>query len=268
MQLTGVAGWPVAHSRSPQLHRAAFADLGLTNWESQLLPIPPEVFEETVRSLSGNGFAGINVTIPHKEAALRLADSATDAAKAIGAANTLTFSEDGSIAAANTDSPAIESVVRQTGLGNLETRNAVVLGAGGSARAAVHALQAAGLAEVAVWGRNTTRASGLASDFEGVTSVDSPAGFSIVVNATPVGLTPGSSPSDLGFESGLPHDCELLVDLVYAEATTKLGELANEAGIEFVDGLEILVRQGALSLEIWTGQLPALAVLRAAVASS
>ena len=105
MKRLGVLGWPVSHSRSPQMHNAALAQLGLKEWHYQRLPVPPEVFDETVRGLPAAGFVGANVTIPHKEAALALADEATDAARAIGAANTLSFAADGAIAAANTDAP-------------------------------------------------------------------------------------------------------------------------------------------------------------------
>ena len=102
----GVCGWPVAHSRSPQMHNAALAAAGLDDWRYLRLPLPPELFAETVRALPAAGFRGVNVTIPHKHAALALADRASDAARAIGAANTLTF-EDGAIVADNTDAPGL-----------------------------------------------------------------------------------------------------------------------------------------------------------------
>lgn len=268
MQLTGVAGWPVAHSRSPKLHKAAFESLGFSDWDSQLLPIPPEEFEETVIALPRNGFVGINVTIPHKEAALRLATEATDAAKIIGAANTLTFLDGGRIAAANTDAPAIESAVIEGGVSNLNATKGLVFGAGGSARAAVHALRSAGVGEVAVWNRNPQRAEELAVDFDSVKVAESPEGYQVLVNATPVGLMEGTSTSDLGLGSELPSECELIVDLVYATGGTELQRLASRSGVTFVDGLEILVRQGAMSVEIWTGHTPPLDALREAVADS
>src|SRR5271167_4983758 len=105
MPRLGVLGWPVAHSRSPAIHNAAFAWLGMSDWRYQLLPVPPELFSETTRALRTSGFLGANVTIPHKQAALAVADQASVAAGAIGAANTLTFARDGSIAAENTDAP-------------------------------------------------------------------------------------------------------------------------------------------------------------------
>ena len=103
MMRLGVCGWPVAHSRSPQMHNAALALLGLHTGVTSCLPLPPHLFTETVRALPGAGFRGVNVTIPHKEQALALADSATETAKEIGAANTLTFEPDGAIHADNTD---------------------------------------------------------------------------------------------------------------------------------------------------------------------
>ena len=154
----GVLGWPVAHSRSPAMHNAALRAVGLTGWRYQRLPVAPELFAETVRALPGAGFAGANVTIPHKEAALALADEATAAARAIGAANTLTFAPGGAIAADNTDAPGLLAA-----LGDLRPRSALILGAGGSARAVAYALAQAGAA-VAVWNRTPERARALAAD--------------------------------------------------------------------------------------------------------
>ena len=153
----GVLGWPVAHSRSPAMHNAALAAVGLGDWRYQHLPVAPELFAETVRALGAAGFAGANVTIPHKQAALGLADEATATARAIGAANTLTFAG-GRIHADNTDAPGFLAA-----LGDERPRSALVLGAGGSARAAVHALREVG-ADVAVWNRTAARSQALAED--------------------------------------------------------------------------------------------------------
>jgi shikimate dehydrogenase len=265
MPLTGVAGWPVAHSRSPALHTAAFADVGLDGWESQLLPIPPDVFAETVRALPESGFVGINVTIPHKEAALSLADVASEACLAIGAANTLTFRRDGSISADNTDSPAIRSVVEELAPLDAGELSAIVLGAGGSARAALHGLGQSGIGRVAVWNRNPDRAEAVASDFPNVEVAEAVEGFDVIVNATPVGLVAGSGLDDIGLGAGLPAGVSSVVDLVYSTGATDLQALAKAEGVALVDGLEILVRQGALSVELWTGKLPSLGPLREAV---
>src|SRR3954467_6709710 len=144
----GVCGWPVGHSRSPQMHNAALAQLGLAGWRYQRLPIPPHLFAETVRALPHAGFRGVNVTIPHKEAALALADTATETARAVGAANTLTFTADG-IEADNTDAGGLLDAV--AGVREIRGATALVLGAGGAGRAAVFALLEAGAADVMVW---------------------------------------------------------------------------------------------------------------------
>jgi shikimate dehydrogenase len=141
--LAGVLGFPVRHSRSPAMMNAAFRELGL-DWRYLALPVPPERFEDTVRALPASGYAGANVTLPHKLAAHALADELTPAAKAIGAVNTLTF-DGGRIEADNTDAGGFLDA-----LGEPPPRRALVLGAGGAARAVVWALLEAGGVEVAV----------------------------------------------------------------------------------------------------------------------
>ena len=268
MPLTGVAGWPIAHSRSPALHEAAFADLGLTDWFSQLLPITPELFDETIAALEQSGFAGVNVTIPHKEAALRIASDASTEARAIGAANTLTFSN-GHIQADNTDAPAIQDAM----LDLLERRDlsglsVAVMGAGGSARAAAFAAVRAGADRTLVWNRNRSRAESLVASLHGVEAVDEIGSAEVLVNATPVGLTEGLGLGDLQLQSGLPADLLAVIDLVYSDSgPTDLIELAVEQEILTLDGLEILALQGARAVEIWTGRRPSLSALRAAVAA-
>ncbi len=145
----GVVGWPVAHSRSPAIQNAALEAVGLADWRYQLLPIPPELFAGTVAALASAGFRGVNVTIPHKEAALALATDPTPRAAAIGAANTLIFESDGRIVADNTDAPGLIDALPFVPAG----RAALVLGAGGSARAVVWALRDAGAREIRIWNR-------------------------------------------------------------------------------------------------------------------
>ena len=250
----GVLGWPVAHSRSPAMHEAAYTALGLDGWRYQHLPVPPELLEETVRALPAAGFSGANVTIPHKEAALAVADTATDAAHAIGAANTLTFAAGGDIEADNTDAGGLLAALGE-GVGG---RTALVLGAGGSARAAVWALAQAGAA-VSVHNRTRSRAEAL-----GVRVVDAPEPADLLVNCTSVGL---DDPLATPIEDPSPY--LVVVDLVYREGGTELCRRAEAAGVRTVDGLEVLVRQGALSLERWTGlEAPVEAMRRAARAST
>jgi shikimate dehydrogenase len=256
MRRLGVLGWPVAHSRSPVMQNAALRALGLDEWHYQRLPVPPELFEQTVRALPEAGFHGANVTVPHKEAALALADDATDAARAIGAANTLTFA-DGRIHADNTDAPGLIAALP----GPVTGLEALVLGAGGSARAVAWALREAGAARVRVFNRTAERAQALAADL-GVEATETISPADIVVNCTTVGLHDADeAPLDLTTIA----DYAVVADMVYREGGTALLRAAHAAGRETVDGLEILVRQGALSLERWTGREAPLDVMRAAV---
>ena len=248
MRRFGVLGWPVAHSRSPAMHHAAYAALGLEGWRYQRLPVPPDLLAETVRALPAAGFAGANVTIPHKEAALAAADDATEAARAIGAANTLTFGEDGAIHADNTDAPGFLAALGET------PGSALVLGAGGSARAVVWALLEQG-ADVAVLARTPARAEGM-----GARVLTEPEPADLLVNCTPVGL---DDPSAMPVSDLRPF--ATVADMVYREGGTALTRAAEAAGKRSVDGLEILVHQGALSLERWSGRpAPVEAMRRAA----
>jgi shikimate dehydrogenase len=260
----GVCGWPVAHSRSPAMHNAGLAAVGLTDWRYLLLGLPPHLFAETVRALPAAGFRGVNVTIPHKEAALALADEATPAARAIGAANQLTFA-DGAIHADNTDAPglleALAPVCDPAG------RSALVLGSGGSARAAIWALRGAG-AEVSVWNRTPERAQALAAEL-GARALTVPEPAQIVVNCTSVGLSdPEATFKTLPLNADDWNAGTCVVDMVYRAGGTKLLGVALARGASVVDGLEILLAQGALSFERWTGTTAPRAAMREAARQS
>ncbi len=256
----GVCGWPVAHSRSPQMHTAALAVLGL-DWRYQRLPIPPELFAETVRALPGAGFRGVNVTIPYKEAALAVADRASESARAIGAANTLTFEPGGEILADNTDASGFLAALPRSAYG----RTALVLGAGGSARAVVYALRQAGAAEVRVWNRTPERAAAVADEL-GAVAVRSAEPSDILVNCTSIGLlNPGDTFKALPLRADELGAGSLVVDMVYRLGGTLLLQSARAAGAEVVDGLEILVAQGAASFERWTGRTAPDQAMREAV---
>jgi shikimate dehydrogenase len=255
----GVCGWPVAHSRSPRMHNAALAHLGLADWHYQLLPLPPHLFTETVKALKPLGFRGINVTIPHKEQALALADHATETARAIGAANTLTFNEDGTIHADNTDAPGFLAALNRSAY----DKTALVLGAGGSARAVLYALKQAGAKEIHLWNRTPARAEALAEEFGASLGV---APADIVVNTTSVGLRdPEETFKALPIVADeLGAGCTV-VDMVYRNGGTLLLNTAKANGADAVDGLEILVAQGAASLERWTGRTAPDQAMREAV---
>jgi shikimate dehydrogenase len=264
-----VLGQPISHSRSPAMHTAALAALGLgEGWSYEAIEVSPEGLEARVRAMPGEGFVGANVTVPHKAAALRIADEATPAAREIGAANTLSF-EDGRIAAENTDAPGFLAALPDSPRG----KRALVLGAGGSARAVVWALVGAGAA-VWIWNRTPERATRLAADFGARALAAEAAGwelgtpdFDLIVNATSVGM--GSTGRPGAFKS-LPLDADALgtrhqlVDLAYGPVETELASLARARGVSVVDGLEVLVRQGAASLRIWTGLDPPIETMRRA----
>lgn len=240
------------------MHNAAFEALGL-EWRYVKLPVAADVFAETVRALPDSGYRGANVTIPHKEAALALADDASGAARAIGAANTLTFA-DGAIHADNTDAAGLLAALPHDPKGI----TALVLGAGGAGRAAAWALREAG-AEVSVWNRTAERAQALAEEL-GVAHVEAPVAADLVVNATSVGLKPDDGLEELPVAWIDPP--QVAVELVYGDHETPFAAWAEAGGAELIDGVEVLVRQGALSFERWTGQEPPIDVMRRAARAS
>jgi len=260
----GVLGWPITHSRSPTIQNAALRAAGLTGWRYQLLPVPPELFAETVTALAAAGFYGVNVTIPHKQAALALADRVSERAGGIGAANTLTFAPAGAIHAENTDAPALTQALPFSVAG----RTALVLGAGGSARAAVWALRDAGAREVRVWNRTPERARRLCAELGG-TPVESAEPADVLVHCTPAGMGAADMPfAQLPLAADDLAGYECVVDFVYADAATPLVQAAQARGVAVVEGLELLVGQGALSFELFTGLAAPVKEMRAAVGLS
>jgi shikimate dehydrogenase len=258
----GVIGWPVDHSRSPTMHSAALAAEGLdAEYAYERIAVAPGALAATLGDLPAAGFAGVNVTIPHKEEALALATDASADARAIGAANTLTFGPGGAIRADNTDAPGLLDA-----LGEPVPRSALVLGAGGSARAAAYALARAG-ARVSVWNRSPERARRMADEL-GVEAVGGAVPAEALVNCTSVGLhDPAATFKELPLMSDELGEYACVVDLVYRAGGTELLRQAEQMGCRCVDGLEILVRQGARSFEIWTGRSAPLDVMRRAARS-
>jgi shikimate dehydrogenase len=254
-----VLGHPISHSRSPAMQNAALAALGLENWSYRPIDAAPEAFEMTVKELAEVGYAGVNVTVPHKQAALALADEASEASQQIGAANTLVF--DGKrIEAHNTDADGLLASLPDLPRG----QRALVLGAGGAARAVLWALLWEG-ARVAVWNRTPERAEEICAELGGK-AVLAPRQeeFDLIVNTSAAGLG-GEDPFDhlpLSRDGFTEH--QTVVDMVYGEHRSKLLKAAEGARAAVVDGLEILVQQGARSLEIWTDREPDLDVMRAA----
>jgi shikimate dehydrogenase len=270
MPKLAVLGQPISHSRSPAMHNAALAELGLAGeWTYEAIEVAPDHFASRIRAMPREGFVGANVTVPHKLAALALADMASDAALAIGAANTLSFAG-GQVAAENTDAIGFIDALPESPQG----KRALVLGAGGSARAVVWALLTGG-ADVAIWNRTPARADDLARELGAkaakpsrVVDVVSMRELDLVVNATTVGM--GASTQGSADLKSLPIDADALgerhqlVDLAYGAVETELVRAARARGAQVIDGLEVLVRQGAASLRIWTGLDPPIEAMREA----
>lgn len=260
MKRLAVLGHPVSHSRSPAMQSAALTELGLgMEWSYEAIDVTPERLASRVEGMPAAGFVGANVTVPHKAAALALADTLSETAREIGAANTLSFAG-GEVRADNTDAGGLLAALPASPAGD----RALVLGAGGAARAIVWALLGEG-AGVAVWNRTELRSRNLCADLGGEpVSRPDPAEYALIVNSTAVGLG-GEDPfaelplSEEGFAPG-----QTVVDMVYDDEPTQLLAAAAAAGAKTVDGIEVLVRQGARSLQIWTGCEPPLDVMRAA----
>jgi shikimate dehydrogenase len=245
-----VLGYPVSHSRSPAMHNAALGALGLgEEWSYEAIEVAPDGFEERVRAMVAEGFAGANITVPHKGAALALADELSGVAREVGAANTLVFSGE-SIRAENTDAQGLLNAMPEPVAGH----RALVLGAGGAARAVVWALVREG-AQVEVWNRTERRSRDLCAELGGRPVVDpDSSAYSLIVNSTAVGLHGEDPFQDLPLSAGGFAAEQVVVDMVYGAGQTLLLQAAEAAGATVVDGIEILVQQGALSLQIWTGR--------------
>lgn len=258
--LAGVAGWPVAHSRSPRLHRHWLDRYGIAGHYVPLA-IRPEDLAEVLRALPKAGFVGLNVTIPHKEAVLALADVVSDRAALIGAANTLIFRADGGIHADNTDGYGFIANLRQHVPDWLpEAAPAAVIGAGGAARAVVASLLEAGVPELRIANRTRLRAEQIKAEFGSRVVVYDWAqvgnmldGAGTVVNATSAGMV-GKPALRLPLEALRPG--AVATDLVYTPLVTPFLEEAQARGAVAVDGLGVLLHQAAPGFERWFGRRP------------
>jgi shikimate dehydrogenase len=259
-----VIGWPVAGSLSPVIHNAAFDALGL-DWVYVPLAVAPGRARDAVAGLRALGFAGANVTMPHKAEVAHAVDELTEDARLLDAANTVTVGAD-LVAGANTDAPGFERFLRLDAGFDAGGRTALVFGGGGAARACALALGRAGLAELVVAVRDPERAAGL-SRVAGaldlavrvIPLVEAPSErVDLVVNATPLGSSGETLP-----HPPLAADV-LVVDLVYRPAVTPLLASARGSGAAAYGGLGLLLHQAALAFEIWTGQEPPMHVMSAA----
>lgn len=271
--LAGVIGSPIAHSRSPALHGYWLKRYGLKGHYVPL-DIAQADLRDALRMMPKMGFVGCNVTIPHKEAILQIADVITDRAALIGAANTLIFRKDGKIHADNTDGAGFIANLRQNAPNwKPASGPAVVFGAGGAARAVIAALIEVGVPEIRLANRTRARAEAIRSDFGAKITVQewvqAPAmleGAATVVNTTALGMT-GKSDFNVPLET-LPSTA-LVTDIVYTPLMTQFLIEAQDKGCTVVDGLGMLLHQAAPGFERWFGQRPEVdEATRAAVLSA
>ncbi|MEQ6249553.1 shikimate dehydrogenase [Sulfitobacter sp. HNIBRBA3233] len=258
--LAGVIGSPIAHSKSPQLHRHWLETNGIPGYYIPM-DVAPDDLERVLRTLPTMGFVGVNVTIPHKEAVMQIADLVTDRAILIGAANTLIFRKDGKIHADNTDGYGfLENLRNGAPDWNPKSGPAAVLGAGGAARAVIASLLDAGVPEILLSNRTRVRADKLKQDFgsrlhvfdwvQAGNMIDDAA---LLVNTTSLGMI-GKGELRVPLDGLSPRT--VVTDLVYAPLKTQLLATAEEIGCPTVDGLGMLLHQAVPAFERWFGTRP------------
>ncbi len=258
-KLAGVLGWPVDHSLSPRLHGFWLERHGI---DGAYLPLPvrPEAFDPALYALAELGFRGVNVTLPHKERALQACDEVDEAARRIGAVNMITFRERRAIGSNSDGFGFTANLTAGAPTWQAGGAPAVVLGAGGAARAVVVALLDAGVSELRLANRTAERATALAAAFDGrVRAVawerraDALEGCGLLVNTTTLGMT-GQPPLELGLDK-LPGEA-VVTDIVYSPLETALLARAKAKGHVTVDGLGMLLHQARPAFEAWFGVEP------------
>ena len=271
----GIFGWPVAHSKSPQMHESAASALGI-ELRYERFEVAPDELADAVERKHEAGIDGYNLTVPHKEAIMALIDEVAPAARAIGAVNTV-VRVDGRYIGHNTDAPGLVRSLEEAGVQVGDAR-VVVVGAGGAARAAVVGLANAGASEITVLSRRPEQSEALVSSLG--PHVECPldaaplseASWSfetatLLVQATSATLE--SNPGAVAFAAALPIDAlpaeAAVVDMVYKPLKTSVLARAEERGLSIVDGLGMLLHQGAIAFEMWTGFEPPLDVMRSAL---
>jgi shikimate dehydrogenase len=263
-RVVGIFGHPVGHSLSPAMHNAAFAALGL-DYVYVPFPVTPREVQSAVPAIRALGLAGVNVTVPHKEAVIPLIDRLDPLARRIGSVNTI-VNRGGVLRGYNTDAEGFLMDLRAQGFSPRGTTT-LLLGAGGAARAVAHALKTSGARQILIAARHPVRARRLAQGIPGCAVVPArdlrrqAAAAQLLVNATPLGMGPNDpAPIDPQF---LRRDL-FVYDLVY-NRDTRLLRSARRVGATAAGGLGMLVQQGALAFKLWTGTAVPLAVMQQAV---
>ncbi len=257
----GLIGWPVEHSRSPAMHNAAFAALGL-DWRYILLPTPLEQLAAVIARIRSGELQGANVTIPHKQAVMPFLDEIDPAARAVGAVNTIVRRAERLIGF-NTDTLGFKRALLETGV-DVKDQPCAVLGAGGSARAVVYVLRDLG-AHITVYARDVHKARVLHTDCRPLdTLAEIDTATQLIVNTTPVGLAPNVDASPWPATMPFPPHA-LVFDLLNNPPRTWLMQQAEQAGLRAVNGWNMLVYQGAAAFEKWTSLTPPVEVMKLAL---
>jgi shikimate dehydrogenase len=274
-QLIGLIGWPVSHSFSPAMHNAAAQALGL-NWVYLPLPVAPEQVATAVSGLSSLGFRGVNITVPHKQAVMPLLDELEAGAKAIGAVNTIVVQANGRLVGHNTDWSGFLADLAMHNI-PVDGRDCLILGAGGSARAVAYGLAQSG-ARLHILARRLAQADQVIEDLrpyhphatfssQPITQLAQTAAAlhtPLIINSTPLGMTPNKTSSPWPANIPFPKNATVY-DLIYNPRQTQLMQQAEKAGCRAVNGLGMLVQQGAKAFALWTGVEPDTAVMAAAI---
>lgn len=272
--LVGLFGWPVTHSISPQMHNAAFMARQM-NWRYLAFGVPPERVSDAVSALPALGLKGVNVTVPHKQAVMPHLHRWMPAAEAIGAVNTIVVEEDGQLTGDNTDGAGFIADLQAHNVDPAGKR-ALVIGAGGSSRAVVYGLAEAGVTSVKILNRTVSKAVDLAESMQSyfpgidITSASFPDDVTgstkdadLIVNCTSLGMEPHVE--GLPWEENVEfREDQIVYDLVYNPAMTRLLQLASTDGATAIGGLGMLVYQGAIAWEKWTGETAPVAVMQQA----
>lgn len=268
----GIIGYPLEHSLSPIMHNMALKELGI-NGIYKTLETPPENLYERVIWLKEQGYRGFNITIPHKVNIIRYLDSIDGYAKVVGAVNTVIIDENNLLHGCNTDVYGFISAIPMDLRNNLNGKKALVLGAGGAARAIIAGLNEIGIRQTEIIARNQEKIFELINNFPEINLTcfngNDLSGFSIVVNTTPLGMQGHNeviSPLNEEAVAALPEDC-LVYDIIYRPRQTKLLELAGKRNLDTLDGIKMLVLQGAKSFELWTGQKAPVEVMKNALSA-
>ncbi|MHA2004658.1 MAG: shikimate dehydrogenase [Candidatus Thorarchaeota archaeon] len=268
-----VVGYPLGHSLSPAMHNAALAELGIEDeFRYEAMPLPSDALPGLVASIRSRELEGANITIPYKTVVMTYLSTISSEGLAVGAVNTL-HREDSLVIGSNTDIRGFTEAIRERGL-SPRGINAVILGAGGAAKSVAYGLAVSGAAKLGIFNRTKDAAKRLAAEIGRDRQVEVRAGSipiredlkesDLLINCTPVGMTGHSIDSSPLEPSMLPSDL-VVMDLVYNPLRTKLLTEAEKAGCKTIDGVGMLVHQGAVGFQLWTGKNAPIKVMREAV---